>query len=100
MISSEDYVLHLKDGNKIKLPLFTYDNIDDIFDNPTEVYYKGELYTADTQGVINLLNTNAKLSIDTYQGYTHGKEALQKKLISLLDSNNSYCNNGKLFRFF
>ena len=43
MISSEDYVLHLEDGNKIKLPLFTYDNIDDIFDNPTEVYYKGEL---------------------------------------------------------
>ena len=43
MISSEDYVLHLEDGNKIKLPLFTYDIIDDIFDNPTEVYYKGEL---------------------------------------------------------
>ena len=43
MISSEDYVLHLEDGNKIKLPLFTYDNIDDIFDNPAEVYYKGEL---------------------------------------------------------
>ena len=43
MISSEDYVLHLEDGNKIKLPLFTYDNIEDIFDNPTEVYYKGEL---------------------------------------------------------
>ena len=43
MISSEDYVLHLEDGNKIKLPSFTYDNIDDIFDNPTEVYYKGEL---------------------------------------------------------
>ena len=43
MISSEDYVLHLEDGTKIKLPLFTYDNIDDIFDNPTEVYYKGEL---------------------------------------------------------
>ena len=42
MISSEDYVLHLEDGNKIKLPLFTYNNIDDIFDNPTEVYYKGE----------------------------------------------------------
>ena len=43
MISSEDYVLHLEDGNKIKLPLFTYDNIEDILDNPTEVYYKGEL---------------------------------------------------------
>ena len=43
MISSEDYVLHQEDGNKIKLPLFTYDNIEDIFDNPTEVYYKGEL---------------------------------------------------------